>query len=270
MVWAAVVFLSSPATAQTGDQPTLVFTLYAGTGIGHSLWRVGKQPLCLLGGSPSFPCSGNYDTLALSRTVGSGLVGGLSATIFPRSHIGWQIDVGYSGMPLESGCTGLYFYADADHKNEQLCGSIAASQVASSAISVLASMIARAAPRGATSPFLRAGVGLTSMSRSAIPVEGEFALSGPGGTQTFSRSVVVDNARAHISVSYLVGAGITAPLGPGYQFRLEARDILASVKRVTGPADALGLAPTSSKYYHHITLAMGLDVVLEKKRGRRY
>jgi hypothetical protein len=39
---------------------------------------------------------------------------------------------------------------------------------------------------------------------------------------------------------------------------------------VTGPANDLAIAPTASKYYHHFALVMGLDIVLERKRGRRY
>ena len=70
-----------------------------------------------------------------------------------------------------------------------------------------------------------------------------------------------------------LAAGFTQPLGKdgGYQVRLEMRDVISSFERVTGQADPTTLiAPTEIKYYHHLALTLGLDVVLERQRGRRY
>jgi hypothetical protein len=70
-----------------------------------------------------------------------------------------------------------------------------------------------------------------------------------------------------------LAAGFTQPLSRdgGYQIRLEFRDAVTSFERVTGQADPVTLlAPTDSKAYHHFSLTLGLDVVLEKTRGRRY
>jgi len=59
-------------------------------------------------------------------------------------------------------------------------------------------------------------------------------------------------------------------LGRAYQFRFEARDAVARFEQVTGAADALLLPPTGTRFFHHFVFTMGLDVVLEQKRGRRY
>jgi hypothetical protein len=39
---------------------------------------------------------------------------------------------------------------------------------------------------------------------------------------------------------------------------------------VTGPSDDFLRPPTETRIYHHIALTLGLGVILEKSRGRRY
>jgi hypothetical protein len=124
----------------------------------------------------------------------------------------------------------------------------------------------RAAPRGSFSPYVRAAAGFTSIGRSTVATEGAFTVGG----QTYTRAVVVENKPGAIDASFLVGLGITSPLGPGYQYRLEIHDVLASQTRLDGAVNGLGQGPSSKKMYHHFALLMGFDIVLERKRGRRY
>lgn len=271
----AALLLPTAAAAQTGPQPTLVLTMSVGVVTGHSLWRVSKQPLCVMN-PDQVQCSSLYDTLTVSRSIGSSLTGGLSGTLYPSPHIGLQLDVSYLGMSLQNGCLGPATYvsdpaASPDtgdvHRNRQICDNIQASSVAASALGLHAGVVLRAAPRGSLSPYLRVGAGLTSLSRSTVAIEGEF-IDQHG--VLFSKALIVDARPKETSASYVFGVGLTSSLGPGYQFRLEVRDVLATQSRVDGPATGLGLAPSSSKLYHHIALTMGLDVVLERKRGRRY
>jgi hypothetical protein len=60
------------------------------------------------------------------------------------------------------------------------------------------------------------------------------------------------------------------PFAPGYQVRLEFRDQLLFLRRVSGPADALAEAQTERMLVNSFGLALMLDIVLEQKRGRRY
>jgi len=82
--------------------------------------------------------------------------------------------------------------------------------------------------------------------------------------------VVADNSPRRVAPSLQLGAGFTAKLGGAYQFRFEARDVLATFDRVTGPTDVTLVPPTETRWFHHFALTLGLDVVLEQKRGRRY
>jgi hypothetical protein len=42
------------------------------------------------------------------------------------------------------------------------------------------------------------------------------------------------------------------------------------LERITGPASNVAIAPTERFLHHAVGLLVGLDVVLEQKRGRRY
>lgn len=261
----ALLAAPAPAPAQTGAEPTLVLTIFGGALTGHSLWTVGKQPLCVFDAG-TFTCSSLDDTLRLSRSVSSSLLIGVSASYYPYSRLGFQADVAYLGMPLETSCGGVFFHPDgAERRNEQVCANINGSSFGS-AIGFSLSALLRATPRRSLSPYLRVGFGLVTYARSALEVVGPYQ-SGGG---VFNRQIVADGSPRRTSASAVVGAGFTSPIGTGYQFRLELRDVISSFERLEGAADALGEAPSSSGLYHHFALAMGVDIVLEKKRGRRY
>ena len=259
--------LIRPAAAQRGDQPNLVLTILGGTVIGQELWTVGKQPLSVLGSSPT-----KYDTLRLSREVSSGIVLGAAATYFLSPHVGFHAEVSYLGLGFDSTCEPVYLHPDSlggftdVRRNGQVCDDISAQIAAGSMISIYGGVTVRAASRRALSPYLRAGIGFVNQSASAIDVAGVFF----DGSNFNTRQVIADPEPRHSAPMATLAAGLTSPLGTGYQFRLEVRDHLINLIRLTGPGSASGASPTASSYRHHIALTLGLDVVLEKKRGRRY
>ncbi len=251
---------SAPAAAQTGSQPNLVLTIFGGTVTGHSLWAVAKQPLTVLGTS-------NYDTLDLSRTVTSSLVLGVAATYFASPHVGLHGEVSYLGLPIDSSCRGLFYNPDAENKNEQICDNITAQRPEGGAIAIFVGVTVRAASRRVFSPYLAGSLGLVNHPRSTLAMEGGFVTG--AGPQPPRLVIVDENPRAS-SVMAGAAAGFTSPLGPGYQFRFEVRDVVLSLDRLIGPANALGIGPKGARTYHHVALRLGVDVVLERKRGRRY
>lgn len=254
-----------PAAAQTGSESNLVLTIFGGTVTGHSLWTVGKQPLTVLGTS-------QYDTLDLSRSISSSIVLGAAATYYVSPHVGVHLEMSYLGLPLESGCSAVFLHPDSSggtdvRRNGQLCDDIQAQPSDGGAITIFGGVTLRAAPRRTVSPYVRANVGIVNLSRSTVDMAGAFA---DAAGNIFVRQVLVDPNPRRTTFTYGAAAGITSPLGPGYQFRLEMRDVIATLDRLTGPANALGVGPKASKAYHHFSLTLGLDVVLERKRGRRY
>jgi hypothetical protein len=257
--------LTVPAAAQTGSESNLALTIFGGTVTGHALWSVGKQPLTVLGTT-------KYDTLELTRSVTSSLVLGAAATYFVSPHLGVHLELSYLGLPVESRCNGLFFNPDSNaftdmHRNQQLCDDIESQSADGGAISIFGGVTLRAAPRRTISPYVRANLGVVNEPRSTIEMAGAF-IDGDGTLK--ERQVLADASPRRTSVMYGAAAGFTSPLGPGYAFRFELRDVVVSLDRLIGPANGLGNGPVASRSYHHVSLTLGLDVVLERKRGRRY
>lgn len=262
---ALTVLVAAPVAAQTGSEPNLVLTVLGGAVTGHDLWTVGKQPLCVIP-SGGGTCTSNYDTLQLSRQIGASLVIGVAATYFPWPHVGFHAEISYLGLPSDDGCNGLFYNADVENKNQQICDDIQARAGYGGAVSLFTGVTVRAATRSTVSPYVRGSVGLVSQNRSSIEMAGAFT----DGTGFHERLIVADATPRTTMPMFGLAAGFTSPLSPGYQFRLELRDGIVSMDRLAGPVNALGNGPIASRYYHHLALTLAFDVVLERKRGRRY
>jgi hypothetical protein len=267
----AVVLLSATARAQTGSQPMLVISMYGGVATGNHLWSIGRQPLDVLC-NPTGACG--YDTLYLSRDLTSGIIAGVSATYFKNPHVGLMGEVFYLGMPLDDGCTALFINADPGYnptRNQVVCDNIAGASLSTSALGLYGGVVLRASATHVLSPYVRGGVGVLSYSSGTVEMSGLFA-----DTTIESRAVIIDPHEKKLAPSAEVAAGFTARLGPGYQFRFELRDLLVPLEHVTGAAPVIGCGgaclqpPTDTRIYHRIAFTLGLDVVLEQKRGRRY
>jgi hypothetical protein len=265
----AVVVLSaatSRSAAQTGQQPNIILTIFGGAATGHSLWSVAKQPLLLQGSNPA-----QYDTVGIEQSIGSTIIAGASATYFPSAHFGFHVELSYMGLPVKAGCDSVFFHPDSERKNAQTCDDIRQRASDGGAIAIFGGVTFRAASRGAISPYGRINLGFVNESRSTIEVSGQYVISDGAHVQ----EVVSDPQPRRTSVLLGFAIGFTRPISPGYQFRWEGRDQLVEQARLTGPAtiqlsNGGVTGPMASHLYHHFAMTLGFDVVLEKKRGRRY
>lgn len=252
-------------SAQTSDESNLVLSIVGGVVTGHPLWTIDRQPFCLL--NPNGSCSGLYDTLRLSRSITSSVAIGAAATYFPWPHVGFHGELSYLGLPSDDACTPVSPYvSDPDQRHQQICENLAGRSGPGGAITLFVGVTLRAATRRAFSPYLRGSVGFVSLSRSTVEVVGDYV----DGTGPQERQVISDQTPRRLSPMFGAAVGFTAPISPGYGFRFEVRDVFTSLDRAIGPANDLTVAPIGSRAYHHIALMLGLDVVLERKRGRRY
>src|SRR2546430_4177797 len=202
---------SEEHTSELQSQSNLVCRLLlekknAGTITGHSLWTVEKQPLCL-----GNPCSGLYDTLHLAASINSSTMLGVAATFFTSPHLGFHAEVSYVGLPIDSGCSGV-FNPDAQHTDEQICDDISAQAASGGAIAILGGLTLRAASRRALSPYVRGSLGLVNLSRSTIEVSGRYLTSGGAGGE---RVIIVGDKPPGPSPAGGAGGGVTPPGGLG-------------------------------------------------------
>jgi hypothetical protein len=259
----ALFLVGRSASAQTGDQPNLVLTVFAGVTAGHSLWSIQGQPFC---SDAACGTSSPYDTFNLSRDITSSLVAGVGATFFSSSHVGIHGEISYMGLSFEDHCRDVF--ASTSPRNAEVCARANSSSLSTSAIVFSAGVLFRASARHPISPYGRAGLMLTTTSSGTIQMPSFYT---DGGTQPPQPIAILEDANPKKSgFGFQVGAGFTSRLGPGYQVRFEVRDLVIPLERANGIAGGNREPPKTTRLYHHVALALGIDVVLEKKRGRRY
>lgn len=241
----------------TADQAQLEFTIGVGqTSGGGQLWQVGKQP---------FIDQGFVDTLALTRTFRRTINVSFAGTYFPGNHLGFVGEAQLLGLGTEDDCS-IRYTAGAIITSE-LCRSIGRAERNATSVAVSVGAVYRIAGRQMVHPYLRVGGGVVVTQQSFVRVRGEV-----GGSGNPSDLILYDDDNNTTVKPYLLfGGGVVAVAGKGIQFRFEVRDNWVRIPVVTGPTIQQGLIPpTGIASKHLLSFMIGFDIVLERKRGRRY
>ena len=257
----AATCLAAAAAAQQSGEPTLIITVYGGVGTGHAMWDVDRQPL-VFGGSTSFPA----DTVRLNRHHSSGFTVGGMFQLFPRGALGFGAEVAYRSLPLDDTCGPVVpFQPDLEAKNETLCNNLTAQANPGGSVVTLGVLgVARLAPGGFISPYVRVGASLAFTTVSTIE------MAAPEEVGGLPRVIIRDDEPRRNSPGLLAAGGVMLRVGAGYQLRFEVRDDMTIFERVLGPASAAAIAPTGTELYHNVGLVFGFDILLEHSRTRRY
>jgi hypothetical protein len=264
-----------PAQA-TPSEPRLLLTVLAGYRVGRPLDPQPPAVRRLVPGMPSNDTAvvaspGLYDT-PLEREFTPSFVLGVSGTYFAGPHLGIQGEFAFLSMGMESHCamrqTQPPYPGDLD---PELCASLDRQNIASSAVTASFGVVGRLTPGGGVYPYARANAGVLARTRSAIEMVGTYAT--PSGLA--SAVVIADPNPTNTTLQVTFGAGVAVSTGAGYQLWMEARDVLAQIPVVTGPADpssASGVLvpPTGTRFLSNYVFLIGLDVVFEKQRRKRY
>lgn len=249
----------APLAAQKqGDQTRLVFTMSAGYAFGRDLWSVGSQPVFL----------GGLDLYQLDRNLNGTWTAELGATYYKGPNLGFTFDIGFIDIATEDSCTLLSNSGSID--NAATCGSI--QNATSSALSTTFSVgaILRAMSRKPVSPYLRLQGGLMLVSRSTTELTGNY-INGNDPPEAVYVPIYPTEGSSSVSAQFVVGAGVTIPVAKAYHLRFEGRATTFGLQVVTGPTDFQGIIPpTETKYLTQFSILIGIDLVLEKKHGRRY
>ncbi len=239
----------------TRDQARLVFTV-AGAFTGRSsLWEVAGQPVARR--------STGLDTLDLQRRIRSTLGLMFSGMYFPRDVLGLGVEAFLIGIGFVDDCR-ITSLGAPDPRTQDLCGSIDGQEKSASAVLVSAGPVFRVNSRRTISPYFRVQPGLVVASQSPIRTEGTL--------DTGDRFIVYrDEKTTRITPGVVFGLGMTAQVGKGYQLRWEIRDNYVGLATVEGPTARDGALPSFQTSYKHLwSVVVGFDVVLERRRGRRY
>jgi len=274
LVLALAAGLALPARAQTSDQPNLIFTINGGLLTGGALWTVPRQLVF----SEQNSMGNQWDTVSLARRLHSGFLASLTATYYFTPHVGVNAEAGFFGLESESACVpvgSLNPTPANNNQNAQACTRANGANQAGAAQGLLVGLTFRATTRG-IQPYVRPEIGIAFLSSSFVETAGNALVN---DTTVSTVYFLADENHKELTWVASLGAGVTFPLGPGYQLRFEARDLIIALPRPAGPATdtarianvgALPDPPLAMRVVNVPSFTIGLDIVLERRRGHRY
>jgi hypothetical protein len=210
------------------------------------------------------------DTFALSRSLAPGFSGWIGLTWYPRPGTGFGAEFGWVAAQVRTSCAILGTpQPDPWEQNTVACARLSHDRYATSALPLLATVTVRGTPGRTYSPFLKAGVGVALLGHPYDAVTSHST----NGTCTDCARIIVEGRDRMLTWAGTLAAGVAIGGRSGYRLRAEVRDVVLGLPVLTGPADPLAehpVAPTSVRAVHRVTLAFGVDVVLNGLRRRRY
>lgn len=253
----AVSCAVAPLGAQaTNDEARLVVGVGVGYIGGAALWQVPNQPVAT--------SSGRADQFNVVRDLRGNITFTGQLTYFPTPSFGWTGEVTYLGLGTRDGCA--IVVDNGDSFNRAACGALNGHDRAASAVSAMGGGIYRFSSRGDIQPYLRATAGFALVPRSTTAVTAFFGQDNTTGLVLYLQ----DDSKA-VKPTGALSLGLSTAPSNGYQFRFEARATAVQLVTVAGPSE-LGSPspPTASKWVVLPSFIVAFDVVLEKRRGRRY
>lgn len=258
----ALVFLLIAGVAHAqrrADQARLSFGIGAGYNGATDVWAVNGQELF-----DSFARDTADFTRQIRPTIGLAFIG----TYFPNDRWGFAAEAHLIGLGFEDGCT--MRSNSGSFRNAQTCLDINGKNGPGTAVAATAGVLYRPFPWTDIQPYLRVNAGALVSQVSAVRMRATIPTDSTR-TEFVDVFVFQDDHPASVSPTGALAAGMTAFLARSYQLRFEVKDNIVSLEHVTGTVGSTPAQPTSERKIHHIfSLTIGLEVVLEKKRGRRY
>ena len=254
---ATVALLAFPATAamaqKTGDESRIIFTVSGAYIGGRGLWSVPDQPVQ----DPPL-----VDTFSLNRSIQSNFGAGFSGAYFPGSNLGITADFLLLGLGYDDSCR--IVNTPQSQRNLEVCQDIDGQDKSAAAVSFAVGANFRLASREFISPFVRANVGVLFANQSSILTQG---VTNDGALLV----IYDDEKRESVTPAFALGVGATIQVSRGYHLRWEVRDNIVGIDAVTGPTSQPRFVPPHEQVYKHMfSVLIGVDVILERDRGRRY
>ena len=241
------------------DQARLSFGMSVGYNGTTDVWSIRGQELF-----DNF----SRDTADFTRQVRPTIGLAFTGTYFPNDRIGFAAEAHLIGLGFEDGCT--MRSNSGSFRNAQTCIDINGKNSAGTSVAATAGVMYRPFPWTTVQPYVRVNAGALVSQVSAVRMRATIPTD---TTRTDFVDVYVfeDDHPASVAPTGALAMGITAFVARSYQLRFEVKDNMVSLEHVTGTVPFTPAEPTSERKLHHVfSMTLGLEVVLEKKRGRRY
>lgn len=243
------------AGQRTNDESRMVVGITGGYIGGTDLWAV-DQPVANNNGQP--------DLFKLGRSLRGNITVGGHLTYYPRPSWGITGEVVYLGLGTRDRCA--LAAPSSDIFNRLACASLEGKDRAASAVAIMGGGIWRPVPRGDIQLYLKAQAGLALVPRSTTTVTAFF-----GADNDFALPIYQEDGSKAVTPIGAAAFGFATAPNRGYQFSIEFRATAARIQVVDGPAPVSVFAPPiSSKWTILPTITAGFEIVLERRRGRRY
>lgn len=258
LLGAVALVMAAPALAQeTGDESRLVFNVSLGWASGGDLWAVPNQPVLDISAT---------DTFNVQRNMSETWAAGMSGTYYKGSHIGIGVDLLLVNLQYNDTCQ--LAFASGSVANADTCASINGSGLSALSSQLTGTVIYRFASRSPVSPFIRANAGIMVANLNTTRLSGFYVNE---DDLTVEVPIYTNSDQTRISPVGAIGAGVTFAIARAYHLRIEARGSSYTLNTVTGPNSSIGGdARTEAKRKTQLTLMVGVDLLLERSRGRRY
>jgi hypothetical protein len=257
----ALLLAAVPLRAQDGprgDQARLTFGIGLGYNGSADLWAIDNQVLL-----DDDKVDSAYFARGVRPSIGITFLG----TYFPSQSFGIVGEIHLLGLAYEDTCT--MRTNSGSGINQAICQDIQGTSSPGTAVVATLGGIYRPFPWTDIQPYLRADVGLLLSQQSAIRMRGTYV--DPATDSLVDYFVFQDNEPSSIRPAFGLAGGLTAFVSKSYQVRLEGKDNLVYVEQVAGTVPVPSAEPPTTTSLRHIfSLTIAIEVVLEKKRGRRY
>lgn len=207
------------------------------------------------------------DSATLGRKVIPQLGLVLTTTYFPGEHWGWVGEVRFLGLHYEDSCR---LQTARSAEAQLICANVQGRQHDGTAVVLAVGGMFRPLPSAEISPYVRANVGLNLSLNSSIRTIGTWADSGAEEQDYY---LLGDPEPREMTPTLALAAGFTSFVGRGSLIRFEVRDNIVFLEHPLGPQLTPGpfsVPPTGLRASHLFAFTVSFEIVLEKRRGRRY
>ena len=260
--------LAAPAAAQsTKDEARLVFTMGLAYTGGSDLWSVEDQPILTPGVG--------FDEVDITRRINGSLGLAFSGMYFPKPSYGFSGEVFFMGVGLGDECA--VATANPDPRTVDICNAIDGSSKSSSAVMMSIGGVLRASPDREISPYIRASIGLLFSNLSPILTSGTIiVVDSTDPNNPFEEQVQVRGVRRSRPARASRRGSSSAPASPRCSARGGSSGPRCATTWCRSPRwraprrRACDSPQVVNEWKNLFSIIIGADVVLEKKRGRRY
>lgn len=244
--------------AQTNDESRLTLGIAAGYIGSQILWDVPNQSIASPSDTP--------DIFHLHRETHSDISISGHATFYRGPHIGFTGEFTYVGLGTSDSCSLVH-----DGGNIELaaaCDALKGAEGSASTTLIQGGLVFRPLARSFLQPYFKGIVGVAFTPSSTIATR---SIYGSIADTALILTIYTDDSWKEIRPTWTAAFGISTAPSSGYQLHVEVRESWLPLSVVTGATSGQGFVPPHKTVIKGFpSILVGFDIVLEKRRGRRY